>query len=140
MSRLLKTIDLGETLTMTRVFTADDVKTCAKLTGDDNPMYLDEGFARKTRYGRTIVQALLTEGLVTALINRFIPGPGAILLNKELVYPFPVYVDEPITAQVEVIDINEERQWITEKVICTNPRGQEVLRGQVVLFVQNVSG
>ncbi|HEX7063696.1 MAG TPA: hypothetical protein VF199_01385, partial [Bacillales bacterium] len=69
-----------------------------------------------------------------------IPGPGALLLNKELVFPNPVFVGESITAQIEVVDINLERRWVTEKVICTKENGREVIRGQIVLFVENVSG
>lgn len=133
----LRDVHLGESKTLQRVFTQEEVKQCAALTGDSNPLYLDETFAAATRYRRTIVQALLTEGLITALINQYIPGPGALLLEKELVFPFPVFVGETITARVEVIDIDHERHWLTQKVICHNPHGQEVIRGQIVLHVQN---
>lgn len=136
MKSALKDIYLGKSMTMKRTFTQEEVERCAELTGDDNPMYLDDDFARQTRFGRTIVQGILTEGLVTALMNRYIPGPGALLLEKELVFFHPVYVGEEITAYIEVIDMDEDRHWITEKVVCTDPRGQEVMRGQFVLLVQ----
>ena len=127
---------LGQTAEMSRVFTWEDVEACARLTGDNNPMYFDLEYAAKTKLKRPVVQALLTEGLVTALLNGQLPGPGALLLEKEFIFRHPVYVGDKITARVQVIDIDPQRHWITEKVVCYNQNRQEVLRGQVVLLVE----
>jgi len=134
---LLEKYYLGQMAEMSRVFTWEDVEKCAELTGDYNPMYFDPDFVAQTKFKRPVVQALLTEGLVTALINGYLPGPGALLLEKEFIFRHPVHVGDKITARVQIIDVDIERQWITEKVICRNQHHQEVLRGQVVLLVQN---
>ncbi|MFO7263863.1 MAG: MaoC family dehydratase [Bacillota bacterium] len=128
---------LGQTAEMSRVFTWEDVEACARLTGDNNPMYFDRAYVARTKLKRPVVQALLTEGLVTALLNGQLPGPGALLLEKEFVFRHPVHVGDKITARVQVIDIDPQRHWITEKVVCTNQHQQEVLRGQVVLLVES---
>lgn len=122
---------------MSRSFTWDDVYRCVELTGDNNPIYLDEDFVRRgTRFDRPVIQGLLTEGLVTSIVSRHLPGPGAILLHKEIVFSHPVYVGDTITALVEVIDVDFQRHWLTEQVICSNQDNKEVLRGKLVLSVE----
>ena len=89
----------------------------------------------KDYYRKPIVPGLLTEGLVTQVISDRLPGGACILLQKEFIFSHPVHVGDVITAELEIIDINEERKWITERVTCYNQLGIEVIKGQVVILV-----
>ena len=52
-----------------------------------------------------------------------------------MIYYHPVHIGDAITAELLTIDINTERNWVTQKVICFNQNGTEVIKGQVVIFV-----
>ena len=89
----------------------------------------------KDYFDRPIVPALLTEGLITEVISKELPGIPCVLLQKDLVFYSPVHVGEQITAELVIIDINLERNWLTQKVICYDEAKNEVIKGQVVVLV-----
>jgi 3-hydroxybutyryl-CoA dehydratase len=124
---------IGQTARLQRVFTEADVQQCNELTKDFNQIYQKSSW--KKRYSQPIVPALLVEGLITQVISDKLPGCACVLLQKELIYYHPVHIGDAITAELLVIDINQERNWVTQKVICFNQNGTEVIKGQVVIFV-----
>ncbi|WP_054711371.1 hypothetical protein [Bacillus sp. JCM 19041] len=69
------------------------------------------------------------------MVSEKLPGRACILLQKELLFYRPVHVGDLITAELEIIDIHAERNWVTQKVTCFNENGNEVIKGQIVLFV-----
>ncbi len=127
---------MGQKASLSRIFTEEDVKACNELTKDFNPVYQPDEEIWKRRYSKPVVPGLLTEGLITQVIRRKIPGGPCILLQKEFVFYRPVHIGDEITAEIEVIDINTKRNWVTQKVTCFNQEGTEVLKGQVVILVQ----
>lgn len=124
---------IGQTARLQRAFTEADVKECNELTKDFNQIYQQSGW--KKRYSQPIVPALLVEGLITQVISDKLPGCACVLLQKEMIYYHPVHIGDAITAELLIIDINPERNWVTQKVICFNQNGTEVIKGQVVIFV-----
>ena len=86
-------------------------------------------------YSQVIIPALLVEGLVTQVITDKLPGCACVLLQKELIYYHPVYIGDEITAELTIVDINYDRDWVTQKVICFNQNGTEVIKGQIVIYV-----
>ena len=124
---------IGQTARLQRIFTEADVKESNELTKDFNQVYQRNGW--KKRYSQPIVPALLVEGLITQVISDKLPGCACVLLQKEMVYYHPVHIGDVITAELLIIDINPERNWVTQKVICFNQNGTEVIKGQVVIFV-----
>ena len=124
---------IGQTARLQRVFTETDTQQCNELTKDFNQIYQRSSW--KKRYSEPIVPALLVEGLITQVISDKLPGCACVLLQKELIYYHPVHIGDAITAELLIIDINQERNWVTQKVICFNQNGTEVIKGQVVIFV-----
>ena len=104
-----------------------------ELAKDFNQIYQESSW--KKRYSRPIVPALLVEGLITQVISDKLPGRACVLVQKEMIYYHPVHIGDAITAELLTIDINPERNWVTQKVICFNQNGTEVIKGQVVIFV-----
>ncbi|GAK06752.1 MaoC/PaaZ C-terminal domain-containing protein [Geomicrobium sp. JCM 19038] len=125
----------GQKATLTRTFTKEDVKKSSELTNDYSPVYTIGGNRWTSQYPKPIVPALLTESLITQLISERLPGTPCILVQKDLVYYSPVYVGDAVTAELVVIDIHDKRNWITEKVTCYDSDGNEVIKGQVVVYV-----
>jgi 3-hydroxybutyryl-CoA dehydratase len=135
MSYTIKELFNGQIARLQRVFTDEDVRICSELTKDYSPIYHQNEEVWKGFFRQPIVPGLLTEGLITQVISEKLPGSDCILLQKELIFYHPVYIGDVITAELEIIDINIERNWVTQKVTCYNQDGNEVIKGQVVLFI-----
>ena len=126
---------IGQVARLQRSFTTLDVQICNELTGDFSPVYKEDEDVWKNNYHKPIVPGLLTEGLITQVISQKLPGSACVLLQKELIFYYPVHVGDEITAELEIIDINLNRNWVTQKVTCYNQSGKEVIKGQVVILV-----
>jgi acyl dehydratase len=118
----------------TKTFTADDVETFARLTGDRNPLHFDESFARRTRPGRLIVHGGLTTGLFNALVAEVLPGPGSVFLHQEWDYPAPAYIGDTVTAEAEVVEARADKPITTLRCIARRDDGTEVLTGTCIVY------
>ena len=126
---------IGQTASQAKVFTNADVERYSELTSDFNEVYDRNAEIWKKHYKRAVVPGLLVEGLLNQVISTQLPGGPCVMLQKELVFLYPVHVGDKITVELEIIDINKERNWITQKVNCFNDQQFEVIRGQVVLLL-----
>lgn len=123
-----------QTASLTREVTAADVETFARLTGDDNPVHLDESYAAGTRFGRRIAHGILAAGLISAVLGSKLPGPGAIYLHQSLDFKLPVFLGDTITAEVEVVEVRPDKPIVTLDTRCLNQDGKVVLSGRAVLL------
>ena len=125
---------VGTIATMTRTITDDDVMRFADITGDDNPVHLDEHYAATTRFGKRIVHGILTAGLISAVIGTKLPGLGAIYLSQQLKFLAPVHRGDTITASAEVVASRPEKRILTLHTTCVNQDGQLVIDGEAVVM------
>lgn len=126
---------IGQIARLQRTFSISDVRICSELTNDNSPIYQLNKEEWKSNYDQPVIPGLLTEGLITQVISEKLPGSACVLLQKELIFYHPVHVGDLITAELEVIDINIDRNWVTQKVTCYNQTGIEVIKGQVVILL-----
>ncbi|MDR7418854.1 MAG: MaoC family dehydratase [Armatimonadota bacterium] len=125
----------GEQASVTRTITAADVEAFADLTGDHNPLHVDEAFAARSRFGGRIAHGLLTAGLLSTVLGMRLPGPGGIYISQTLRFRRPVHIGDAVTATAEVVAYDANRRRLTLKTTCTNQRGETVLDGEAVLLV-----
>jgi 3-hydroxybutyryl-CoA dehydratase len=99
--------------------TAADVQGFADLSGDHNPVHLDEDFARTTRFNGRIAHGMLSASFVSTVIASRLPGPGTIYLSQNLVFKAPVRIGDTVEARVTVLDIIREKGRVKLKTVCT---------------------
>lgn len=124
---------IGQIASINRTFTKADVKKWGSLTGDHNLVY--ERGLTSMEINKPIVPGILSEGLISEVISNELPGCPCVMMQKELLFIHPVHIGNTITAEIEIININVPRRWITEKVRCMNESGIEVIKGQIVLKI-----
>lgn len=129
-------IDLGAEAALTRTLTPDLVAEYARLTGDLNPVHLDEDFAAKSFFRRRIAHGHLAASLVGAVLGTRLPGPGAIYLSQTLEFKRPVGLDETITARVRVVEKDDRHQKLKLRTWVENQAGQTVLDGFAEVLVR----
>ena len=103
-------IAIGDTASFSKTITEHDVYAFAGLSGNFNPVHVDEEFARNTRFKGRIAHGLLAAGLISTVIGTALPGANAIYLAQELVFKSPVMLGDTLTALVEVVEKIEAKK------------------------------
>jgi 3-hydroxybutyryl-CoA dehydratase len=128
-------LQVGDTDSLTKTITDDDIRAFADLTGDNNPVHLDDRFAKTTRFGRRIAHGMLSAGLISAVLANKLPGTGTVYLSQSLTFVAPVYPGDTVTARVTVTKVREDKPIVTLETVCTNQRDEPVIRGEAVVLV-----
>lgn len=97
-------IKLGDSAFITKTITKEDVEEFAKLSLDINPIHLDQEYGKSSIFKDNIVHGMLVASLISAVIGNDLPGHGTIYLGQDLKFMKPVYIGDPCTATVTVIE------------------------------------
>ena len=124
----------GDSAEVSKTITEEDVRAFAELTGDRNPVHLDEEYASTTRFGRRIAHGMLGASLVSAVIANELPGRGSVYLSQTLRFTAPVFLGDTVTARVTVTRVREDKPVVTLETVCTNQRGERVVEGEAVVL------
>lgn len=132
-----KELVVGQTAEYSKTVTDDDVMSFAKVTGDFNPVHVDEEAAAKTRFGGRIAHGMLSAGLVSAAIANRLPGSGSIYIGQTLRFTAPVRIEDTITVTLTVTELLSKNR-VKLSTICRNQRGETVLDGEATILVDEV--
>ena len=121
---------IGQTASRTLTLTKQHVETFAALTGDYNPLHFDADFVSRTKFGKLVVQGGLTTGLLHALVAMDLPGPGSVFLSQSWKFTAPVYIDDTITAEAEVLSVHATKPVTQLRIKVTRQTGEVVLEGE----------
>ena len=127
-------LNIGATASYSKEITEQDVVTFAQLSGDNNPMHLDENYAKGTRFGARIAHGAFSFAVISTVLGTRLPGPGTIYMSQTLKFLKPVYFDDTITGTAEITAIRADKGIVTLKTTCTNQRGEPVAEGEAVVF------
>lgn len=122
-------LTIGQSASMTRTVSDEDVKAFSMVTHDYNAVHLDEAYAGGTSFKRRIAHGMWTAGLVSSLLGTRFPGIGVIYLGQTLKFSRPVYIDDTLTVTLTVTDKNDAKQWVTLDCRVVNQDGKVVLSG-----------
>lgn len=134
MTLYIEDISVGMTADYRKTLTETDVVLFAGLTGDNNPMHIDEEFAAETRFGGRIVHGLLTSSLLSSVIGMKMPGPGCIYMSQNLRFLKPVKIGDTVTARTTVVEVVADKQRVRMATECL-VRGEKVLDGEATVWV-----
>jgi 3-hydroxybutyryl-CoA dehydratase len=113
----LEELAIGMAATYRHTLTDHDVHVFADLTGDHNPLHLDEDFARTTRFKGRIVHGMLTASFFSTALA-ILPGPGTIYLSQSLRFRAPVRIGDTVEAVVTVAEIVPEKGRVLLATVC----------------------
>ncbi|NDJ85225.1 MAG: MaoC family dehydratase [Chloroflexi bacterium] len=125
---------IGTTASRTKTFTDETVRAFAEISGDANPLHLDDTYAASTRFGKRIVHGMLAASLTSALIANDFPGPGSIYLSQSLKFTKPVFIGDTITSTVTVTGYRQDRNIVTLSTITVNQDDETVIEGEAVVM------
>ncbi|MFC7048526.1 MaoC family dehydratase [Emcibacter nanhaiensis] len=138
MSELIKyyveDLAVGQTASLEKTFTEQDIHHFAEVTGDCNPLHLDEDYAKTTLFKGRIAHGMLTAGLISAVLGTELPGPGAIYMSQNLKFRAPVRIGDRVKAQVTVEDVNVEKKRVKLHCVCT-VGDDVVMEGEAMMMV-----
>jgi acyl dehydratase len=132
----MPTLSPGDKVTRTQIITDEIIRNFAMLTGDTNPVHLNDEYAATTRFGRRIAHGMIAAGLVSAALANDLPGPGTVYLSQTLNFKAPVYPADTITATLEVKSLHASKPIATLITTCANQDGVIVLEGEAVVLYE----
>ena len=127
-------LTLGMEAHYVRRVTALDLDTFAALTGDRNPIHLDEDFAAQSIFKGRIAHGMLTATFISAILGTQLPGPGAIYISQSLNFRAPVRIGDEVTATARIMELYPEKRRALLACDCS-VAGKTVLEGDAVLLV-----
>ena len=122
-------LKIGESAELSRTVTGKDVEDFARVTGDTNPVHLDQAYAEKTMFKGKIAHGALSIGFLSTVLGNILPGHGTIYLSHEVKFLAPVRIGDTITAKVEVFDLIPEKNRAKFRTTCVNQEGKMVVDG-----------
>lgn len=128
-------LELGQSAEFGKTISSEDVALFAQITGDFNPVHLDEAAAAKSLFGGRIAHGMLTAGLISATLAGKLPGPGSVYLSQTLRFTAPVRIGDTVTARVEVIEMIVPKRRVKLSTVCRNQNGDKVVDGEAIVLV-----
>jgi acyl dehydratase len=128
----VKTIDdfsVGQHASFTKTFTDADVQRFIDITGDVNPLHVDDAFAASTRFGRRVIHGMLTASLFSTMVGMLLPGAGAIYRSQTLTFLRPVHAGDTVTAHFVVRTVDRAKHRLTIDAWIENEAGERVVEG-----------
>lgn len=122
-------LKIGQKASVQKTFSAADVTMFAGITMDVNPIHMSDKYAEGTIFGKRIVHGILTSGMISAVLANQLPGPGTIYLGQDLKFMAPVYLGDDITAEVEIVELREDKKIVKLETNCYNQDGKKVISG-----------
>lgn len=130
-------LQLGQSEFIRRRFSRDEVQELAALTGETNPLYLDDGYAQKKGLRAALLPGALLGSLFSYLLGVHLPGPGTNWLKQRLVFPAAVSAGEDLLARVEITRLRPEKDLVNLRTKCTNAEGITVCDGRALVRAPN---
>ena len=129
-NRTFDEIKVGDSASLVRILTKDDISLFAVMSGDVNPAHVDEEYAKSDMFHKIIAHGMWGGALISTLLGTKLPGPGTIYLGQTLRFSRPVALGDTITVSVRAAGKDERKHRVTFECECVNQRGEAVIKGE----------
>lgn len=134
----LKKLAIGQRASKSRIFTVEEIKEYAELTGDTNRLFTDSHYANEQGFDNCLVPGPLLNGIFSDLLGTQLPGRGTNWLKQKISYPAPAYVEDEITATVKIVRLRPDKNLVNLYDICENSKGEVVCQAQSLVYVKEL--
>lgn len=126
---------VGDKASIKKIATSETVIKLAEISGDKNPVHLDDVYAASTVFGKRIAHGLFCLGMISNLLGTQLPGNGTVLVSEVINYKRPVFIDDVIETTVEIDEIIAEKNKIKMSFSCINQNDVVVLYGYAIVKI-----
>ncbi len=127
-------LSVGLTATYGKTITEADIVLFAGVSGDTNPVHLNEEFAQQTMFKGRIAHGMLSVGFISTVFGTKLPGPGCIYISQNLRFKGPVKIGDTVIAKVELVELIPEKKRANFKTVCT-VGNSVVIDGEATIMV-----
>ncbi|MDR2820237.1 MAG: MaoC family dehydratase [Desulfovibrio sp.] len=127
-----ETLNVGDKDSISKVIDDAVVRKFADVSNDNNPLHLDEDFAKTTTFGRRIAHGMISAGLISAVLGTQLPGMGTVYMSQSLKFRRPVFLGDTLTAWAEVQEKIDAKKRIILKTWVENQNGETVVEGEAL--------
>ena len=122
---------------VTKVISEADVRAFADLSGDMNPLHLNEEFAKHTRTGGRVVHGMVTASLLSTIVGYKLPGPGCLWMSQTLWFLHPVSIGDRVRARGSIVELMPDKQRVRMEMVC-RVEEQNVIEGEALVWVPSM--
>jgi len=133
----IEKIKNGMEVSYSQTITDHDVKAFAGISGDRNPVHLDEVYAQNSRYKKRIAHGMMSASFFSSLFGTKIPGEGCVYVSQSLQFKRPVYLNDTVTAIVTVTKVDLDKRRVYFRTQC-KVKNKIVIDGEAELYVPKV--
>ncbi|HCZ9537305.1 MULTISPECIES: MaoC family dehydratase [Vibrio harveyi group] len=130
----IESIEIGMSVSYSQTITDADIKQFAGLSGDHNPVHLDEVYAAESRYKRRIAHGLISGSFFSALFGTKLPGPGCVYVGQSFNFKRPVYIGDTVTASATVKSVDIKKRRVHFDTVC-KVRNKTVIDGTAEIYI-----
>ena len=132
----IEDLEVGMAAEFERTVTGDDIDVFADISGDTNPVHINQLFAEGSMFKDRIAHGMLSASLISTVVGTRLPGPGCIYITQNLRFRAPVKAGETVVARATVKDIILERRRVVLETVCT-VGDTVVIEGEATMMVAN---
>ena len=128
-------LKVGDRFSTERIVTDELIHKFAEVSGDYNPLHLDDEFAATTRFGRRIAHGMLSGAFVYAVLGYELSVRKIVYLSQTLRFVAPVFIGDTVTTTGTITKIREDKPVVSLETICTNQNGETLVTGEAVVML-----
>ena len=128
-------IKVGDKFSTDRLVTDELIRKFAAVSGDHNPIHLDEEFAKATRFGRRIAHGMLSGAFISAVLGYELTERKIVYLSQTLRFKLPVFIGDTVTTTATITNIRQDKPVVTLETVCTNQNGETLVTGEAVVMI-----
>lgn len=126
---------LGYTASYSKQITDEMVRTFADISGDHNPMHVDDEFAKRSRFGQRIAHGMLVAGIISRSLAHELPGRGGVYLGQTLKFVNPVFINDTITVEMKITNYRESSGVTVVETIVKKQTGEICIKGEATVML-----